>query len=51
LPTATHAEDEVHDTRASELLVAPDGLGVGWLDQALPVEASASASCLPERPV
>ena len=37
----------VHDTPDRLLLVAPDGLGVGWIDQLVPSQLSANVSVLP----
>jgi hypothetical protein len=48
LPTATHALAEAHDTPESALNVAPDGVGVDWIDHVLPFHASARDSSVPE---
>ena len=42
LPTATHAVELLHATALSELLRAPVGFGVGWIDQLVPSHRSAS---------
>jgi hypothetical protein len=44
-PTAMHPSD-VHETAASELLVAPAGLRVGTIDQEVPFHHSASVAPL-----
>ena len=41
-PTAKQAEGDVHDTPFRPLLVAPAGLGVGAMRQAVPSQSSAS---------
>jgi hypothetical protein len=41
-PTAKQAEGDVHDTPCRPLLVAPAGLGVGAMRQAVPSQSSAS---------
>jgi hypothetical protein len=41
-PTASQALADVQETPLSELLVAPLGLGVDWMDQLLPFHTSAS---------
>ena len=46
-PTAVQAVAEVHDTALRTLAVAPAGLGVAWMDQAVPFQCSAS---VPWRP-
>jgi hypothetical protein len=39
-----HALAEVHDTLVSLLLTVPGGVVIGWMDQAVPFHASASAA-------
>jgi hypothetical protein len=42
LPTAMHAEADVHDTPSRLLFDEPLGFGVGWMAQDLPFQRSAS---------
>jgi hypothetical protein len=46
-PTAVHAAVDVHDTALSRLLVAPVGLGVGWIAQLAPFQCSANVTRWP----
>jgi hypothetical protein len=43
-PTAVQALAAVQDTEDRSLLVAPDGLGVGWMDQVVPFRRSANVT-------
>ena len=43
-PTAVHAFGDGHDTANRSLVVAPTGFGVGWIDQLVPFQLSASVS-------
>jgi hypothetical protein len=43
-PTAVHAVGAEQDTLASELCVLPEGIGVGWIVQAVPFQPSASGA-------
>jgi hypothetical protein len=47
-PTATHAEDEVHDTPFRMLIAAPAGFGVDCTVQAPPFRLSARLTPVPE---
>ncbi len=42
LPTARQKLIETQDTEKSVAVVYPDGVGVGWIDQTLPSQVSAS---------
>jgi hypothetical protein len=42
-PTAIQALPETHDTANSEVPRAPGWVGIGWIDQAPPVQRSTSA--------
>ena len=44
IPTAVHADVAVHDTPVGLLLIAPVGLGVGWMVQLMPFQPSASVT-------
>src|SRR6516225_47222 len=46
-PTAVQACAEVHDTLRRELSGAPAGLGVAWMLQVVPFQASARVSWVP----
>ena len=50
-PTAMHMVAEAHDTRASELDIAPAGFGVAWMDQVFPFHASARGRLMPLLPL
>ena len=43
-PTAVHAFGDGHDTASRSLFLAPTGFGVGWIDQLVPFQLSASVS-------
>ena len=43
-----HAVEDVHDTPWRRLSVAPVGLGVDWIDHAVPFHASTSVTSTPE---
>jgi hypothetical protein len=48
-PTAVHAlADRGQDTSLSTLLLAPEIVGVDWVDQAVPFQRSATAARAPE---
>ena len=49
-PVAVHALAEVHDTPLRALTEAPAGLGVAWMDQAVPFQCSASVPWRPPLP-
>jgi hypothetical protein len=42
VPTAVHAVAEMHDTLISSGFVAPAGVGMGWIAQAVPFHRSAT---------
>jgi len=42
---------EAHDTRSSELDIAPAGFGVAWMDQVFPFHASARVRLTPFLPL
>ena len=46
-PAAVQAVADLHDTPLRALPEAPAGLGVAWMDQAVPFQASASVPCRP----
>jgi hypothetical protein len=48
LPTARHLLADAHDTPAKALAVAPEGLGVVWMDHEVPFHASARLTSTPE---
>jgi hypothetical protein len=43
-PTAVHALPDVHDTPLRAGTTWPGGLGIGWVDQVLPLQRSAKTS-------
>ena len=46
-PTAVHDLDDAQDTPRRLLSVTPAGFGVGWIDQLLPFQRSASVASAP----
>jgi hypothetical protein len=43
-PMAVHTVIDVHDTPVSWLFIAPAGLGMVWIDQAVPSQCSANVT-------
>src|ERR1700694_1372052 len=50
LPTAVHMVEEEHETAASWVNSDPAGLGVDWIVQVVPFQASARVTVLPPPP-
>jgi hypothetical protein len=48
LPAAVQAVAELHDTPSRELALAPGGLGVTWMLQAVPSHASTRVVTIPD---